>query len=61
MVEHIQELQEQTNRMQALLRELREQQENAAMVGDEIEAEGNGAEITRIETLMLSLPRPNWS
>ena len=57
VVEHIQELQEQTNRMQALLRELREQQENVAMVGDEIEAERIGTEITRIETFMLSLPR----
>ena len=47
--------------MQALLRELREQQENAAMVGDEIEAERTGTQITRIEALMFSLPRPNCS
>jgi hypothetical protein len=52
---------EQANRMQALLRELREQQENAAMVGDEIEAERTGTQITRIEALMFSLPRPNCS
>ena len=47
--------------MQALLRELREQQENAAMVGDEIEAERTGTQITRIEALMFSLSRPNCS
>ena len=48
---HIQGLQEQIDRMQTLLHELPEQQEGAAMVGDEIEAERICTEITRIETL----------
>ena len=61
VAEHIHGPQEQADRMQALLRELREQQENAAMVGDEIEAERIGTEITRIDNLMFSLPRLNWS
>ena len=48
---HIQGLQEQIDRMQTLLHELPEQQEGAAMVSDEIEAERICTEITRIETL----------
>ena len=46
--------------MDRLLRDLRQQQDDAAILGDEIEAERLGMEINNVESLMFSLPWPNW-
>ena len=51
------DLPEYTNRMERLRRQLEEQMEEAALVGDEVSAESLNLQLRTVESLQLSLPR----
>ena len=52
-------LQEEADRMEKLLRELKEREERAQLVGEEDEAASLRVQIANVENLQLALPRPN--
>ena len=52
-------LQEEADRMEKLLRELKEREERAQLIGEEDEAASLRVQIANVENLQLALPRPN--
>ena len=52
-------LQEEADRMEKLLRELKEREERTQLVGEEDEAASLRVQIANVENLQLALPRPN--
>ena len=53
-----QSLQEEADRMEKLVKELKQRREDAALVGDENEVDNLTVEISHVENLQLGLPRP---
>ena len=52
-------LQEDADRMEKLVKELREREERAHLVGDEDETANLRVQIANVENLQMALPRPS--